>query len=180
MYFLFYVVFNVLQKNEYMVFGFQLRSWVQWSFAFVIGMFLYAYRFKIQLNIWYLALGWVAALCLYRTPVFVEVFVVAWSYSVFFVAFNTQWFARQYNKLGDYSYGLYIYAFPTQEILAHLYKGISPAQMIILALPVALVPAVLSWHVIEQPCILRKKEIASRLSQACAKLSGKFAKYSPK
>lgn len=179
-YFLFYAVFNVLQKNEYMVFGFQFRTWVQWSFAFVIGMLLYAYRFKVQLNVWCLALGWTAALCLYRTPVFVEVFVVAWSYSVFFVAFNTQWFARQYNKLGDYSYGLYIYAFPTQEILAHVWKGISPAQMIILALPVALVPAVLSWHVIEQPCILRKKEIASRLSQSFAKLSGKFAKYSPK
>ena len=180
LYFVFYTVFNLLQKNEYLIAGFQLRTWVQWSFAFVIGMVFYAYRTKVRLSVWMLALGWLAALCSYRSPLFVEVFVIAWSYSVFFVAFNTQWFARQYNKLGDYSYGLYIYAFPTQEILAHTWKGISPVEMILVALPVALVPAVLSWHLVEHPCILRKKALASWLSLSIAKYSGKFAKYSSK
>lgn len=180
LYFIFYAAFNFLQKNEYVAFGFQSRFWVQWSFAFVIGMLLYAYRFNVRLTLYRVLASWLVVILLHKTPVFVELFVAAWSYSVFFVAFNTQWFARQYNKLGDYSYGLYIYAFPTQEILAHVWRGISPLQMIGVALPLALIPAVLSWHMIEQPCILRKKSVAAWLSRRLAVYAGKLTKNSSK
>lgn len=180
LYFLFYFAFKFLLSEERINPGFQMRIWVQWSFAFVIGMLFYVYRFKIHLDYRILSVCWLVALFLYKSPVFVEAFVIAWSCSVFWVAVNTEWFARQFNKLGDYSYGLYIYAFPTQEILAHLWKGISPVTMILVALPIALIPAVLSWHFIEHPCILRKKAMAERLSQSFAKLSGMLTKYSTK
>lgn len=179
-YFLFYFTFRFLLEGERIHPGFQTRMWVQWSFAFVVGMLLYAYRFKVWLDYRVLGACWIVAFFLYKSPVFVEAFVLAWSYSVFWIAFNTQWFARQFNRLGDYSYGLYIYAFPTQEILAHLWKGILPVTMILVALPLALIPAVLSWHFIEYPCILRKKAIAQRLSKLFAKLSGMVTKYSTK
>ncbi|WP_218567083.1 acyltransferase [Pseudomonas sp. R3-18-08] len=177
-YFLFYFAFRFLMEGERIHPGFQTRMWVQWSFAFVVGMLLYAYRFNIRLDYRILTACWLVTFILYKSPVFVEAFVGAWSYSVFWIAFNTQWFARQFNRLGDYSYGLYIYAFPTQEILAHLWKGISPVTLILVALPIALIPAVLSWHFIENPFILRKKAIAGRLSQLLAKLSEMFTKFS--
>lgn len=177
-YFLFYFAFKFLLQAELISPGFQTRTWVQWSFAFVVGMLLYAYRFNIRLDYRIVGTCWLVTLFLYASPVFVEAFVAAWSYSVFWVAFNTQWFARQFNRLGDYSYGLYIYAFPTQEILAHVWKGISPVTMILVALPLALIPAVLSWHFIEHPCILRKKVIAERLSQSLANVARMVTQYS--
>jgi len=177
-YFLFYFTFKFLLQAEFISPGFQTRTWVQWSFAFVIGMLLYAYRFNIRLDYRIVGTCWLVTLFLYASPVFVEAFVAAWSYSVFWVAFNTQWFARQFNRWGDYSYGLYIYAFPTQEILAHVWKGISPVTMILVALPLALIPAVLSWHFIEHPCILRKKAIAERLSQSLANVARMVTQYS--
>lgn len=179
-YFVFYFVFKILLAREGIHPGFQTLMWVQWSFPFIIGMLLYSYRSNIWLDYRILGACWLVTFLLFKSPVFVEAFVVAWSYSVFWVAFNTPWFARQFNKLGDYSYGLYIYAFPTQEILAHLCKGISPVAMILVALPLALVPAVLSWHFIEHSCILRKKAIAQRVSLSLARLCAMFTKYSTK
>ncbi|WP_395608518.1 acyltransferase family protein [Pseudomonas sp. B22129] len=179
-YVLFYFSFKFLLEKDYIQPGLQLRMWVQWSFAFVVGMVLYSYKSNIRLDYRVMAGLWLGALLLFKTPVFVEAFVMAWSYSVFFVGFNTQWFARQYNKLGDYSYGLYIYAFPTQEILAHLWKGISPITMIFVAFAFALIPAVLSWHFIEHPCILRKRAVAQRLSQSLERCSRIFNRYSTK
>lgn len=179
-YFIFYFTFRFLLEEGYTHPGMQMRMWVQWSFAFVVGMVLYAYKLNIRLNYRILVGCWLGALFLYKTPVFVEAFVIAWGYSVFYAGFNTQWFARQYNKLGDYSYGLYIYAFPTQEILAHLWKGISPIAMIFVAFAFALIPAVLSWHFIEHPCILRKRTVAQRLSESFARFSKIFNRYSTK
>ncbi|MDQ0739336.1 acyltransferase [Pseudomonas sp. W4I3] len=175
-YFLFYFAFRFFLEGELIQPGFQTRMWVQWSFAFVVGMLFYSYRFNIRLDYRFLGACWLVVFLLYRSPVFVEFFVGAWCYSVFWVAFNTQWLARQYNRLGDYSYGLYIYAFPTQEILAYLWKGISPVAMILVALPVALIPAILSWRFIEHPCILRKKVISERISQSFARRSKKSLK----
>ncbi|AZE77576.1 acyltransferase family protein [Pseudomonas synxantha] len=180
LYFLFYFTFKFLLGEGYIDPGFKLRMWVQWGFAFVVGMAFYAYRVDIRLDYRIAGTCWLISLLLYKSPIFVEVFVIAWSYSVFCIAFNTQSFARQYNKLGDYSYGLYIYAFPVQEILAHLWRGISPMAMIFVALPLALVPAMLSWHFIEYPCILRKRTMALRLSKLLAKFSKIFVRYTTK
>jgi peptidoglycan/LPS O-acetylase OafA/YrhL len=58
-----------------------------------------------------------------------------------------------YNRLGDYSYGLYIYGFPVQQAVVALAGGAdarqAPATNLALSLPVALALAVLSWHLLE-------------------------------
>ncbi len=58
---------------------------------------------------------------------------------------------RRYNRVGDYSYGLYIYAFPVQGLVQHLFGPLTPAGNMLLALPPTLVLAVLSWHLVEKP-----------------------------
>lgn len=56
----------------------------------------------------------------------------------------------------DYSYGLYIYAFPVQQTLIHLYPDWSLWLSISVCLVITMIFAALSWHVIEKP-ILRFK-----------------------
>mgnify|MGYP006914780188 FL=1 len=59
---------------------------------------------------------------------------------------------REYNLLGDYSYGTYIYAFPIQQLVAHW--GVrDPFVNIAIALPITLICAVLSWKFIEKPAL---------------------------
>ena len=61
-----------------------------------------------------------------------------------------------FNRIGDYSYGIYIYAFPVQQSIASLLPGIKVGEMFLLAWTVALVPAVLSWHFVEKPMLRLK------------------------
>ena len=57
---------------------------------------------------------------------------------------------------GDYSYGIYIYAFPVQQTLAHFYPQMDTGLYIAAASVLTLVPAVLSWHLIEKKALAFK------------------------
>ena len=61
------------------------------------------------------------------------------------------------SQKNDYSYGLYVYAFPVQQSVAGIYPEISLTEHILVSLIVAFVFAVLSWHLIERPAINRSR-----------------------
>ena len=69
-----------------------------------------------------------------------------------------QWPA--FNVLGDYSYGLYIYAFPIQQTLVRLMPGTEPAALLAATLPLTLAVAALSWHGVEKPALGLKSRFA--------------------
>jgi peptidoglycan/LPS O-acetylase OafA/YrhL len=60
---------------------------------------------------------------------------------------------RAYNRIGDYSYGVYIYAFPIQQTLVAFIPGLTAVQMTLYASALALLCAVLSWHLLERPAL---------------------------
>lgn len=63
----------------------------------------------------------------------------------------------QFSKRGDFSYGLYIYAFPVQQSLTHLVGGsMNPVANFVVASMVTLGFAVLSWHLVEKPALTLK------------------------
>ena len=79
------------------------------------------------------------------------------------VAYLVLWFAyvpggwlRGFNKLGDYSYGIYIYAFPVQQALWAAVPSITPMQMFAAATVVTIPLAAGSWHLVEKPMLARK------------------------
>jgi peptidoglycan/LPS O-acetylase OafA/YrhL len=62
---------------------------------------------------------------------------------------------------GDYSYGIYLYAFPAQQTFAHLFPSMREWYFnILFALPTTCLLAALSWHVIEKPALRFKRAIA--------------------
>lgn len=65
--------------------------------------------------------------------------------------------------LGDYSYGTYIFAFPLQQLVMLLKPSASVLELTVLAAVGTLVLAMMSWHLIEKPCMAlttRKKSPA--------------------
>ena len=61
---------------------------------------------------------------------------------------------RRISRFGDYSYGLYLYAFPMQQLVLFLWPDMqTPLLFCVL---VTLPPAILSWHLVEKPALRLK------------------------
>jgi Predicted acyltransferases len=60
--------------------------------------------------------------------------------------------------LGDYSYGIYLYGFPIQQMIAFLQPESGPYQLMAISIPAAWLAGALSWQLVEHPLMnLRKK-----------------------
>ena len=59
----------------------------------------------------------------------------------------------------DYSYGIYLYGMPIQQMMVSLFPGVtSPAGQLALAVPAIVCFAALSWHLVERPILkLRRR-----------------------
>jgi peptidoglycan/LPS O-acetylase OafA/YrhL len=79
---------------------------------------------------------------------------------------STKFISSINEKIGDISYGIYIYGFPVQQTLMHYYK-FSPTVLTLLSIPITVVFAFASWHLIEKKALSFKKinplELASGL-----------------
>ena len=92
--------------------------------------------------------------------------LVIMPYILFCLAYLPGGALRRFNKLGDYSYGIYIYAWPIQQIIATWIPGIDPIPMTLITFPVTLCLAVMSWHFIERPCLKRVRSARARAVEA--------------
>lgn len=136
-------------------------SWTRLSFPFVTGMAIYLMRDRIPASAPALVLVCAGALALYLTPLWPLAYGLALAYLALLLGHAKADWLLGYNRLGDYSYGTYIYAFPAQQTVAWLVPGITVLEMIALTLPVTLVLAVLSWHLIENPALERRERLAA-------------------
>jgi peptidoglycan/LPS O-acetylase OafA/YrhL len=89
-------------------------------------------------------------------------FILTLAYGTLVLAYHPriQWHA--YNRVGDYSYGLYVYAFPVQQtIVAHV-PGLTPVELFGVSFAVTLALAALSWHFLERPALALKGRFGGR------------------
>ena len=139
-------------------------------YAFFAGSCFYLFKDHIRLS---RKVFWIAAGCLVlaasagKTP-FLLVYTIMIPYVVTHLAYARSPTLWAYNRVGDYSYGIYIYAFPIQQTVALLMPGVSVIGIVTIAGAVTLLMAVLSWHVVEQPCLRLKHAVAARISRSVA------------
>jgi peptidoglycan/LPS O-acetylase OafA/YrhL len=76
-------------------------------------------------------------------------------YILFWLAFKLPF--TNFDKYGDFSYGLYIYAFPIQQMLSFFGLNTKGFNIyFILSLLMSMIPSVLSYHIIEKPFLKLK------------------------
>ncbi len=131
-------------------------SALRFSAMFFVGSVLQLYRHRIAFSAPGLAAG-VALLAVGSVDMglFALAFVSAGAYVVLCLAYLPGGWLRRYNRLGDYSYGLYIYAFPVQQLVVLALPGIGVAALFAASAAGTLVLAVLSWHLVESPVLRR-------------------------
>jgi peptidoglycan/LPS O-acetylase OafA/YrhL len=83
------------------------------------------------------------------------------------LAYGVVWLAlrRIYFIRADYSYGIYLTAYPLEQSIVALSPGVAWPTELALALPLALLCAALLWHGVEKPLLSRKHELIARLSR---------------
>jgi peptidoglycan/LPS O-acetylase OafA/YrhL len=129
--------------------------------AFFLGVMAYLWRDRIRLS-WPLALvGCTAAIIIAHvaagTSAAVTVIQVAAGYAMLVAAFRVPaWAKRVSAKMPDYSYGIYIYAFPAQQIAIAMGWSTDPLSNVAIGFMLTLPCAALSWHLIEQPALKAK------------------------
>ena len=135
------------------------------ALPFAIGTALYVWRDRVPLGWgWAVGLGMATAV-LHDTALFSEAFAIWLAYTVFVLAYLPGGPIRRYNDFGDYSYGIYIYAFPVQQTVMHLFGPMTPLENMAIGFPVTLVCAVLSWRLVEKPGLAARHRLANLLGR---------------
>ena len=142
-----------------------VNNYLRLGSFFALGSLFYAFRAKIPLNKWIFLLSIFLLSLVFIKPDFYGFYVIALPYAVFFLAYVPKGVVRYFNKVGDYSYGIYIYACPMQQSVAALIKGVQPYSLMALSFLFTLLLAMLSWHCVERP-VLRLKPAYKPVSRA--------------
>jgi peptidoglycan/LPS O-acetylase OafA/YrhL len=129
--------------------------------AFFVGVMAYLWRDRIRLS-WPLALvGVTAALIIaHRVPqtsVATSAIQIAAAYALLVAAFRVPAAVKRLSaKMPDYSYGIYIYAFPAQQVAIAMGWSTEPLSNVAIGFCLTLPCAALSWHLVEHPALRAK------------------------
>src|SRR6185503_4610228 len=88
------------------------------------------------------------------------------SYIIVFLGERPNPGSKLAGKIGDCSYGLYLYAWPAEQIRRQFTGATSPFWLFLGALPLAGTFAFLSCHLIERPAMKRRGAVAAWVTSA--------------
>jgi len=119
--------------------------------AFFMGATFYVWRDKININFkFFFIFIVILVISSIKEDIFFIVYYLLLAYILFFIAYVPKGIMRKFNDIGDYSYGMYIYAFPVQQSLLALYPNISIFNMVLVSFVITLILSILSWHLVEK------------------------------
>lgn len=137
----------VLSINEY-------HSFILFFYYFMAGVSIYLYRDKVIIS-----KRWLMVLCclILLSSLFGGLkFVLLFSLPYLFVVLGSMFRFSLFSRFGDLSYGMYIYAFPVQQIIIKQFEEISPLQLTLYAFVITVLLSIFSWFFIERPFLRLK------------------------
>lgn len=145
---------------------------MHFGYAFLVGSAFHIFRDKVPLDLrlGFIGLG-IALLIVWQFGLETGEFLLIPSAAILgcWLAYVPGGVIRYYNGLGDYSYGLYIWHYPIEQLVCQIYGSITASHLFLVSLPFALLAAILSWHFIERPALVSIKSIVRLLKSFQAK-----------
>lgn len=120
--------------------------------AYLAGVFFYVNREFIPLNMAVLLLVIATLLLFHGTVLWLIVQVFGLTYIVLFIALHPGVKLPNMDRYGDFSYGIYIYAFPVQQLVIK-YMTEDPLAVLLYSTLIVFPLAMLSWRFIEKPAL---------------------------
>ncbi|MCQ4325192.1 acyltransferase [Stutzerimonas stutzeri] len=130
---------------------------------FYFGVVFYLYRLRIPWN-WRIALALLALTLLSaRTELWQPLHALTLPYLTLYVAQLKIPHLSGFGKYGDFSYGIYIFSFPLQQLIMHWAGPDLPLPVFMtLSLLASILLAVFSWHLVEAPALSLKRYLPKR------------------
>jgi peptidoglycan/LPS O-acetylase OafA/YrhL len=157
--FLILVSLVYLQQTPENILFLKEKMHVELAFFFMLGSFLYINRdlvdisFKSLLILLAIYYSLQFIFLAHEIHFFTYMKCICISYLVILIAYHPVLRIKSLDNIPDVSYGIYIYAFPIQQLIAYLLPQIQPWSMFFIASLVTMPIAYLSYIFIETPFI---------------------------
>jgi peptidoglycan/LPS O-acetylase OafA/YrhL len=141
---------SVVRENLVVVYGMVLQDVVQYGVYFLAGVCVSRFKLERWLTVTGVCASFVLMIAAEPWPMVSR--AVSWiAFPSIFLAFGlaTSGAARALARLGDYSYGVYIYAFPVQQSVIYLFPALPMTAYVLLSLALTFACAAASWHLVE-------------------------------
>ena len=158
----------------YAIFPQPIRSWMPAGgdgtvpalmFTFLFGAWLYVCRRRVPASLTLAAIVTAMIVMLANTRYFIGLYYSGIAYVALVLAYHPRLRWRAYLRVGDYSYGTYVLAFPVQQFIVWRFDITQPLLVFALTLFVTVLLAIVSWHAVEKPALgLKPRVTAWRLS----------------
>ena len=142
-----------------------IQSILRFGLAYGLGSAIYALQDRISFHVLGIVIfGLVAAL--FNDTIFFEIATTLWlGYIVFWMAYVEAPKLNILKKLSDTSYGIYIYHWVILQTVwfvsvKYFGGGLGPWTLMSISLPIVVLLAWLSWHLIEKPMLKKKVSLS--------------------
>ena len=132
--------------------------------SFYLGAAAYALRDHVRLSLAGVAVLAALAIAAFPTPARELFEALAIAYTILWLAFLPRFAAGLVDRMGDYSFGLYIFAYPVQQTIRLVAPEIDPIPLLGWALLVTVPLSVMSWHFVEHPFLRRRDAVVAAVS----------------
>jgi peptidoglycan/LPS O-acetylase OafA/YrhL len=126
---------------------------------FGLGSLLYLARRAVPITPLSVGAAWGVVVASRGTSLFAPAFAVAVALTTVWLAYSNLGALKRWGRFGDFSYGLYIYAFPVQQTLIALFPSWHRLEHFVATYAATLLCAVLSWRLVEAPSLSLKKRL---------------------
>ena len=133
---------------------YSLRDLISPVLLFYVGMAYWVYREHITLCVKYFAIAIVAFVMLFVLGLGNVAMIFAFPYIMMYLWFGMEQCSPKLGKLGNYSYGIYLWGFTVQQVVVHFWPGntMSPMINVLISIPVSIILGWLTYEIVENKC----------------------------
>ncbi|MCC5939166.1 MAG: acyltransferase [Lunatimonas sp.] len=124
---------------------------------FLLGAVVYLYRENIPSNTWFALISVLGIIVSFRYSLVDQLLPVFGTYLLFYLAYMPKLQYPAFSKHGDFSYGIYLYGWPLQQLIMTFFSSyLTPFWFFTITFPIVLIFAIFSWYAIERPFLRLK------------------------
>ena len=137
----------------------KLDVWPRFVAYYLAGVLFFQYRERIPFSHRLGALSLMAVGLSLWAPYGLSLSLpIFGTYLIFYLAYTPLLPLHRFGKYGDFSYGIYLYAFAIQQLLVMRYgERLTPLTLFLAATGLSVIAGALSWHLIEKHFLKLKR-----------------------